>query len=58
LAFLLGLPVDVIIGVNAKVFAQAQGVPFVNAAGEALTPATMHYYFTFVSTFVLAAVGA
>ncbi|CAM5225180.1 AbgT family transporter [Alishewanella longhuensis] len=53
-------PIDVIIGVNAKVFAEAQGVPFVNAAGEALTPATMHYYlsFTFISTFVLAAVGA
>ncbi|WP_194755475.1 AbgT family transporter [Aliidiomarina indica] len=51
-------PIDVIIGVNAQVFAEAQGIPFVNAAGEALTPATMHYYFIFVSTFVLAAVGA
>ncbi|WP_438877816.1 AbgT family transporter, partial [Bacillus cereus group sp. Bce038] len=26
-------PSDVIIGVNARVFAEAQGVPFVNAAG-------------------------
>lgn len=51
-------PIDVIIGVNAQVFAEAQGVPFVNAAGEALTPATMHYYFILTSTFVLAAVGA
>lgn len=51
-------PIDVIIGVNAQVFAQAQNIPFVNAAGEALTPATMHYYFIFVSTFVLAGVGA
>lgn len=51
-------PIDVIIGVNAQVFAEAQGVPFVNQAGEALTPATMHYYFILVSTFVLAAVGA
>ncbi len=51
-------PIDVIIGVNAQVFAEAQGIPFVNAAGDALTPATMHYYFILVSTFVLAAVGA
>lgn len=51
-------PIDVIIGVNAKVFAEAQGIPFVNAAGEALTPATMNYYFILVSTFVLGAVGA
>ncbi|MCH8501718.1 MAG: AbgT family transporter [Aliidiomarina sp.] len=51
-------PIDVIIGVNAQVFAEAQGVPFVNANGEPLTPATMHYYFILVSTFVLATVGA
>jgi len=51
-------PIDVIIGVNAKVFAEAQGIPFVNAAGEMLTPATMNYYFILVSTFVLAIVGA
>lgn len=51
-------PSDVIIGVNARVFAEAQGVPFVNAAGEALNPATMHYYFIFVSTILLAVVGA
>lgn len=53
-----GTPVDVIIGMNAKVFAESQGVPFENAAGEALRPATMHYYFIAVSTFVLALVGA
>ena len=29
-------PIDVIIGVNAQVFAEAQGVPFVNANGEPL----------------------
>lgn len=51
-------PIDVIIGENARIFAEAQGIPFVNAAGEALTPATMHYYFILISTFVLAAVGA
>ncbi len=51
-------PVDVIIGLNAKVFAEAQGVPFENANGEPLTPATMHYYFIFVSTFLLAGLGA
>lgn len=50
-------PVDVIIGLNAQVFAEAQGVPFTNAAGEALNPATMHWYFIIVSTFVLAGTG-
>ncbi|CAI8161282.1 AbgT family transporter [Pseudidiomarina mangrovi] len=51
-------PIDVIIGVNAQVFAESQGIPFTNQAGEALTPATMHYYFILVSTFVLGGVGA
>lgn len=51
-------PIDVIIGVNAQVFAEAQGIPFVNARGEPLTAATMNYYFILVSTFVLGAVGA
>lgn len=51
-------PIDVIIGVNARVFAEAQGIPFVNAAGEALTPATMNYFFILASTFVLAITGA
>lgn len=51
-------PIDVIIGVNAKVFAESQGIPFVNAAGEALTPATMNYYFILASTFILGGVGA
>lgn len=51
-------PVDVIIGTNARVFAEAQGVPFVSADGNPLTPATMHYYFIFVSTFLLAGLGA
>lgn len=50
-------PVDVIIGLNAKVFAEAQGVPFTNAAGAVLNPATMHWYFIIVSTFVLAITG-
>ncbi len=50
-------PVDVIIGLNAKVFAEAQGVPFTNAAGAALNPATMHWTFIVVSTFVLAITG-
>lgn len=50
-------PVDVIIGMNAQIFAEAQGVPFADASGEALTPATMHYYFIFVSTFLLVALG-
>ena len=50
-------PVDVIIGMNAQIFAEAQGVPFETASGETLTPATMHYYFIFVSTFLLVALG-
>lgn len=51
-------PIDVIMGVNAQIFAEAQGIPFENAKGETLTPATMNYYFIVVSTFVLAAVGS
>ncbi|BCL70787.1 Putative p-aminobenzoyl-glutamate transporter [Vibrio nigripulchritudo MADA3029] len=51
-------PADVVLGVNAKIFAESQGVPFVGGNGEALNPATMHYFFILVSTFVLAAVGA
>lgn len=51
-------PSDIIIGTNARAFAEAQGVPFVSAAGKALTPATMHYFFILTSTIVLALVGA
>lgn len=52
-----GTPVDVIVGNNAKLFAEGQGVPFVNAAGQALNPATMHYIFIVSSTFILTIVG-
>lgn len=51
-------PVDVIIGMNAQVFAESQGVPFQTSDGGTLTPATMHYYFIFVSTFLLVGLGA
>lgn len=50
-------PIDAIIGLNAQVFAQAQGVPFENAAGQALNPITMHWIFIVVSTIVLSVVG-
>jgi aminobenzoyl-glutamate transport protein len=50
-------PVDAIIGLNAKIFAESQGVPFTTAAGAALNPATMHWYFIIASTFVLSATG-
>ncbi len=50
-------PVDVILGTNAKAFAEAQGIPFVNAAGNALNASTMHYYFVAISTFILTLVG-
>lgn len=51
-------PVDVIIGLNARIFAESQDVPFTTAAGEALNPATMHYFFIVASTFMLAFLGA
>lgn len=50
-------PVDVIIGMNAQSFAEAQGIAFANAQGEALNPATMHWIFIVVSTFVLSLTG-
>jgi len=51
-------PPDVIVGMNAKVFAEAQGVPFATADGTPLNPATMIYFFMVASTFLLAIVGA
>ncbi|SHH76158.1 AbgT family transporter [Ferrimonas marina] len=51
-------PVDVIVGVNAQAFAEAQGVPFETADGQPLKPATMHYWFILASTFMLVGVGA
>ena len=50
-------PSDIILGTNAQAFAEAQGIPFVTAAGKAITPATMHYIFIFVSTIALTLVG-
>ena len=52
-----GTPIDVIVGNNAKVFAEGQGIPFETAAGVAINPATMHYIFIVASTLVLATVG-
>ncbi|MEE4637303.1 MAG: AbgT family transporter [Wenzhouxiangella sp.] len=52
-----GTPIDVIIGMNAQVFADAQGVPFTTADGSPLRPATMNYWFILTSTFVLTATG-
>lgn len=53
-----GTPIDVIIGNNAKIFAEGQNVPFISSVGETLNPATMHYYFVVASTVLLAIVGA
>ena len=50
-------PVDVIVGMNAQVFAESQGIAFAGADGEPLNPATMHWLFIIVSTFVLSATG-
>ncbi len=52
-----GTPIDVIIGNNAKLFAESQGIPFTTAQGMPLVPETMHYFFIVVSTFVLTIVG-
>lgn len=52
-----GTPIDVIVGNNAKIFAEGQGVPFVSRAGEALNPATMHYFFIVASTILLSIIG-
>lgn len=51
-------PIDIIIGKNAQIFAESQGVPFVNAAGQALNAPTMNYFFVVASTILLAIVGA
>lgn len=53
-----GTTSDVIVGVNARAFAEAARMPFTGATGHELNPATMTYYFTAASTFVLAPVGA
>ncbi|WP_281645877.1 AbgT family transporter [Parendozoicomonas sp. Alg238-R29] len=50
-------PIDVVIGMNARLFAESQGVPFTRFNGDDLTPATMHYWFICVSTFVLTIAG-
>ncbi|OOO00533.1 MAG: aminobenzoyl-glutamate transporter [Epulopiscium sp. Nele67-Bin004] len=49
---------DIIIGKNTALFAESQNIPFVSATGQVLNYATMHYYFIFISTFLLSAVGA
>lgn len=51
-------PIDVIIGTNAKVFAESQNIPFVSGTGIPLNAPTMHYWFILVSTFILAIAGA
>lgn len=51
-------PIDIIIGNNAKIFAEGQGIPFASATGKVLNPATMHYYFVVASTLMLAVIGA
>ena len=51
-------PIDILLGNNAKLFAEGQGVPFVASTGIAITPATMHYFFVVASTVLLSIVGA
>ncbi|WP_278248145.1 AbgT family transporter [Parendozoicomonas haliclonae] len=51
-------PIDAIVGNNAMVFAESQGVPFTTAAGEPLNASTMNYFFIAASVFLLCTVGA
>ena len=51
-------PIDAIIGNNAQLFAEAQGVPFTTSTGEPLNAATMNYFFIAFSVFLLSGVGA
>lgn len=48
---------DVVIGINAKTFAESQGIPFISYLGKPLNAATMNYYFLAVSTILLVIVG-
>lgn len=52
-----GTPIDVIIGKNAQVFSESQGIPFVTSAGNAINAPTMHYIFILTSTVLLSIVG-
>lgn len=52
-----GTPSDIIVGTNAKIFAEGQGIPFLSQTGATLNPPTMHYIFIATSTIVLAIVG-
>jgi aminobenzoyl-glutamate transport protein len=49
---------DVFLGANARAFAESQGVPFTDASGRALTPATMNFFFMFLSALMLSGIGA
>ncbi|WP_455715853.1 AbgT family transporter [Anaerosporobacter sp.] len=49
--------VDIVIGKNAQVFAESQGVPFVSYLGKSINPIMMHYIFMVASTFMLVLLG-
>ena len=49
--------VDVVIGTNAKSFAESQGIPFLSYTSRAMNPATMHYFFMAASTVLLVFLG-
>lgn len=48
---------DIVVGNNAEIFAQAQGVPFVSYLGTELTGSSMNYFFMVASTFMLVLIG-
>ncbi len=49
--------IDVIIGNNAKIFAESANIPFMSYLGKELNPYTMHYYFMIASTVLLVLLG-
>ena len=51
-------PIDTIMGVNAQLFAETQGVPFTDGSGNPLNAPTMNYFFLAVSVFILGGIGA
>ncbi len=48
---------DIVVGNNAQIFAESQGVPFVSYLGKELNGPSMNYFFLVASTFLLVLIG-
>ena len=48
---------DVVIGTNAKAFAESQGIPWITHTGTTPNTMMMHYFFMIASTFLLVLIG-